>query len=67
MNIEIGTMQDISIHDVKNAKFDLVTKMSSDYVKDKYYTTLTIRTKDNNVVDINIFSSNKDMLKKLTK
>ena len=67
MNIEIGTMQDISIHHVKNAKLDLVTKMSSDYVKDKYYTTLTIRTKDNNVVDINIFSSNKDMLKKLTK
>ena len=67
MNIDISAMQEINIHSIEKAKFDSVNKMSTESVKDRYYTTLTIRTEDNTLVEINLFTSNKKMLNKLTK
>ena len=67
MNIGIGKMQDISIHDVNSIEFDDITKMSSNYIGDKYFTTLVIKTKDDQWIEINLFAKDKNILNKLTK
>jgi hypothetical protein len=67
MNIELGKMQDISIHDVKDMSFDRVSTSTSDYVKDKYFTTISIKTHDNQTIDITLWADDKNVLHQITK
>ena len=67
MNIELGKMQDISIHDVKDMSFDRVSTSTSDYVKEKYFTTISIKTHDNQMIDIPFWAADKNVSHQLTK
>lgn len=67
MNIEIGKMQDISIHDVSSVELDRVSQSSSSYMRDKYFTTLTVKTKEGQIIDISLWSEHKNILNKISK
>ena len=67
MNIELGKMQDISIHDVTSMSLDRISTSTSNYVKDKYFTTITIRTHDKQMIEITLWSKDKQALHKITK
>jgi hypothetical protein len=67
MNIEIGKMQDISIHDVSSVELDQVSQSSLSYMRDKYFTTLTVKTKEGQTIDISLWSEHKNILNKISK
>ena len=57
MNLILGNGQEISIHDIKSIKVEQTEKAFK-----QYYKTLVITTQDNQEVQINLFSKDKEVL-----
>ena len=57
MNIEMGIAQEISIHNIKDIKVEEASKSFN-----TYYKTLIVTTEDNQDIEINLFSKNKEIL-----
>jgi|TARA_R100001509_G_scaffold144766_1_gene101182 hypothetical protein len=57
MNLILGNGQEISIHDIKSIEVEQTEKAFK-----QYYKTLVITTQDNQEVQINLFSKDKEVL-----
>jgi len=57
MNLTLGSGQEISIHDIKSIEVEQTEKAYK-----QYYKTLVITTQDNQEVQINLFSKDKEVL-----
>jgi len=57
MNLTLGNGQEISIHDIKSIEVEQTEKAYK-----QYYKTLIITTQDNQEVQINLFSKDKEVL-----
>ena len=57
MNLILGNGQEISIHDIKSIEVEQTEKAYK-----QYYKTLLITTQDNQEVQINLFSKDKEVL-----
>jgi|TARA_R100000353_G_scaffold73921_1_gene56485 hypothetical protein len=57
MNLILGNGQEISIHDIKSIEVEQTEKAYK-----QYYKTLVITTQDNQEVQINLFSKDKEVL-----
>tara|TARA_A100001391_G_scaffold57935_1_gene35630 strand:- start:109 stop:285 length:177 start_codon:yes stop_codon:yes gene_type:complete len=57
MNLILGNGQEISIHDIKSIEVEQTEKAF-----EQYYKTLVITTQDNQEVQINLFSKDKEVL-----
>jgi|TARA_Y100000052_G_C2941805_1_gene81125 hypothetical protein len=57
MNLTLGNGQEISIHDIKSIEVEQTEKAYK-----QYYKTLLITTQDNQEVQINLFSKDKEVL-----
>ena len=57
MNLTLGNGQEISIHDIKSIEVEQTEKAFN-----QYYKTLVITTQDNQEVQINLFSKDKEVL-----
>jgi|TARA_R100000315_G_scaffold54898_1_gene28864 hypothetical protein len=57
MNLTLGNGQEISIHDIKSIEVEQTEKAYK-----QYYKTLVITTQDNQEVQINLFSKDKEVL-----
>ena len=57
MNLILGNGQEISIHDIKSIQVEQTEKAF-----EQYYKTLVITTQDNQEVQINLFSKDKEVL-----
>ena len=57
MNLILGNGQEISIHDIKSIEVEQTEKAYK-----QYYKTLIITTQDNQEVQINLFSKDKEVL-----
>jgi hypothetical protein len=57
MNLTLGNGQEISIHDIKSIEVEQTEKAYK-----QYYKTLVIITQDNQEVQINLFSKDKEVL-----
>ena len=57
MNLTLGNGQEISIHDIKSIEVEQTEKAFK-----QYYKTLVITTQDNQEVQINLFSKDKEVL-----
>ena len=54
MNLQLGQGQEISIYDIKSIKVAKYTQ---------YYKTLVITTQDNQEIEINLYSKNKEIVR----
>ena len=57
MKLTLGNGQEISIHDIKSIEVEQTEKAYK-----QYYKTLVITTQDNQEVQINLFSKDKEVL-----
>jgi hypothetical protein len=57
MNLILGNGQEISIHDIKSIEVEQTEKAFK-----QYYKTLVITTQDDQEVQINLFSKDKEVL-----
>ena len=57
MNLTLGNGQEISIHDIKSIEVEQTEKAYK-----QYYKTLVITTQDDQEVQINLFSKDKEVL-----
>ena len=57
MNLILGNGQEVSIHDIKSIQVEQTEKAFN-----QYYKTLVITTQDNQEVQINLFSKDKEVL-----
>ena len=57
MNLILGNGQEVSIHDIKSIEVEQTEKAYK-----QYYKTLVITTQDNQEVQINLFSKDKEVL-----
>jgi len=57
MNISIGLGQEINIYDIKSIAVEETEKAFK-----QYYKTLIITTQDNQEIEINLFSKDKEIL-----
>ena len=57
MNLILGNGQEVSIHDIKSIEVEQTEKAYK-----QYYKTLIITTQDNQEVQINLFSKDKEVL-----
>ena len=57
MNLILGNGQEISIHDIKSIEVEQTEKAFK-----QYYKTLVITTQNNQEVQINLFSKDKEVL-----
>tara|TARA_Y100000114_G_scaffold133637_1_gene133242 strand:+ start:191 stop:367 length:177 start_codon:yes stop_codon:yes gene_type:complete len=57
MNLILGNGQEISIHDIKSIEVEQTEKAYK-----QYYKTLVITTQDDQEVQINLFSKDKEVL-----
>jgi|TARA_B100000073_G_C23506247_1_gene481822 hypothetical protein len=57
MNLILGNGQEVSIHDIKSIQVEQTEKAF-----EQYYKTLVITTQDNQEVQINLFSKDKEVL-----
>ena len=57
MNLILGNGQEVSIHDIKSIEVEQTEKAFN-----QYYKTLVITTQDNQEVQINLFSKDKEVL-----
>jgi len=57
MNLILGNGQEVSIHDIKSIEVEQTEKAF-----EQYYKTLVITTQDNQEVQINLFSKDKEVL-----
>lgn len=57
MNLILGNGQEVSIHDIKSIEVEQTEKAFK-----QYYKTLVITTQDNQEVQINLFSKDKEVL-----
>jgi len=58
MNLQLGQGQEISIYDIKSIE---VAKTEKAYTQ--YYKTLAITTQDNQEIEINLYSKNKEIVR----
>ena len=58
MNLQLGQGQEISIYDIKSIK---VAKTAKAYTQ--YYKTLVVTTQDNQEIEINLYSKNKEIVR----
>ena len=57
MNIQLGTDQEINIHNIKS-----ISVQDTEKSVNQYYKTLNVTTEDNQDIEINLFSKDKEIL-----
>ena len=62
MNLQLGTGQEVSIHNVESIEMDKTITMQSISAKDRYFRTIHVKTESGEVIEINLFSDNKEVL-----
>jgi len=62
MQLQLGTGQEVSIHNVKSVSVEETTEYGSFNQKNKYFKTIYIKTEDGDKIEITLFSSDRDVL-----
>mgnify|MGYP003142257755 CR=1 FL=1 len=64
MNLQVGEIQDISIHGVASVSIEDTSTLESSMNKNnKYYRTMIVRTESGQYIEITLFSREHDILK----
>ena len=62
MQLQLGTGQEVSIHNVKSVSVEETTEYASFSQKNKYFKTIYIKTEAGDKIEITLFSSARDVL-----
>ncbi len=62
MQLQLGTGQEVSIHNVKSVSVEETTEYASFSQKNKYFKTIYIKTEAGDKIEITLFSSDRDVL-----
>ena len=62
MQLQLGTGQEVSIHNVKSVSVEETTEYASFSQKNKYFKTIYIKTEAGDKIEITLFSSDKNVL-----
>ena len=62
MQLQLGTGQEVSIHNVKSISVEETTEYASFSQKNKYFKTIYIKTEAGDKIEITLFSSDRDVL-----
>ena len=62
MQLQLGTGQEVSIHNVKSISVEETTEYASFSQKNKYFKTIYIKTEAGDRIEITLFSSDKNVL-----
>jgi hypothetical protein len=62
MQLQLGTGQEVSIHNVKSVSVEETTEYGSFNQKNKYFKTIYIKTEAGDKIEITLFSSDRDVL-----
>jgi hypothetical protein len=62
MQLQLGTGQEVSIHNVKSVSVEETTEYASYSQKNKYFKTIYIKTEAGDKIEITLFSSDRDVL-----
>ena len=62
MQLQLGTGQEVSIHNVKSISVEETTEYGSFSQKNKYFKTIYIKTEAGDKIEITLFSSDRDVL-----
>ncbi len=62
MQLQLGTGQEVSIHNVKSVSVEETNEYFSYSQKNKYFKTIYIKTEDGDKIEITLFSSDRDVL-----
>lgn len=62
MDLQLGTGQEVSIHEVESIETTKVEGLYSTGAKDTYFRTMHVKTKSGENVEITLFSKDKDVL-----
>jgi len=62
MQLQLGTGQEVSIHDVESVKIDNTSSFYSHKAKDRYFRTMYVKTEAGETIEITLFSDNKEVL-----
>ncbi len=64
MNLQVGEIQDISIHGVSSVSIEETSKLEASMNRhNKYYRTMVIRTESGQYIEITLYSRDHDILK----
>jgi hypothetical protein len=62
MQLQLGTGQEVSIHNVESIEIEEATSFKSITAKDKYFRTMHIKTESGETIEITLFSNDKEVL-----
>jgi len=62
MQLQLGTGQEVSIHNVKSVSVEETNEYFSYSQKNKYFKTIYIKTEAGDKIEITLFSSDRDVL-----
>ncbi len=64
MNVQVGEVQNITIHGVSSVSVEDSSSLESPMSKNnKYYRTMVVRTEDGKYIEITLFSRDHDLLR----
>ena len=64
MNLQVGEVQNITIHGVSSVSVEDSSSLESPMNKNnKYYRTMVVRTEDGQYIEITLFSRDHDLLR----
>lgn len=63
MNLQLGTGQEVNIHNVKSVAVDKIEYLNKHGNQKRFYKTMTIKTKSGESIEITLFSDKKSVLK----
>jgi hypothetical protein len=62
MQLQLGTGQEVSIHNVESVKIDETNTFISTKAQDKYFRTMYVKTESGETIEITLFSDDKEVL-----